>query len=295
MEVFARVVEAGSFAGAAERLGLSRGAASKHIMQLEARIGVQLLNRTTRRLSLTEEGRAYYERCLRILADVEEAEREAGEATGKPRGTLRLSAPVSFGLLHLGSAVHEFAQINPAVRVELSLDDRVADLVKEGFDAAIRIGRLADSSLVGRRLCGTRLVVAAAPGYWHERGKPAAPAALAGHACLHYTLQSGGAEWRFRDRSGGEHVVRAAGPLAANNGDVLRAAALAGAGVALLPDFIIGPDLQSGALESVLDEYAAPKFGVHVVYPPSRQVPLKLRAWVDFLAARFAPRPPWAA
>jgi DNA-binding transcriptional LysR family regulator len=293
MEVFARVVEAGSFAGAADRLGLSRAAASKQVMQLEAHLGARLLNRTTRRLSLTEEGAAYYERCLRILAELDDAERVAAEARGAPRGTLRLSAPLSFGILHLGPALSAFACRHQGVSLALTLDDRFVDLVEEGFDAAIRIGRLPDSTLVARLLCRTRLVVAAAPAYWREHGVPLAPAELARHRCLNYTLRAAGRDWRFADGSGGEETVAVAGPLTANNGDVLRAAALAGAGVAWLPDFLIGADVKAGLLETALDDRRGGEIGIYIVYPQTRHLTAKLRVFVDFLVEHFSAPPDW--
>jgi DNA-binding transcriptional LysR family regulator len=295
MEVFVRVVETGSFSGAAERLGLSRAAASKQVMQLEERLGTRLLNRTTRRLSLTEDGQAFYERSLRILAEMEAAEAEAADRHGEPRGTLRLSAPVSFGLLHLGGALSGFLERHPAVAVTVTLDDRYVDLVEEGFDAAIRIGRLADSSLVARRVCAVELLLVASPDYWRRHGKPGSPAELAGHPALLYTLAAFGREWRLADRAGREETVLAKPVLAANNGDVLRAAALAGTGVALLPDFIVGQDVREGRLEEAVPGWRGPQGGIHIVWPSSRHVAIKLRAFIDHLVAHFAERPSWAA
>jgi DNA-binding transcriptional LysR family regulator len=293
MQVFARVVEAGSFAGAAGRLGLSRAAASKQVMQLEEHLGTRLLNRTTRRLGLTEEGAAYYERCLTILGAIEEAEREAAAARGEPRGTLRISAPVSFGTLHLGPAINGFVAQYPKIAVALSLEDRYVDLVEEGFDAALRIGRLADSSLLARRLCSARLVVVASPDYWQRKGRPKVPAELAGHPCLNYTLRADGRGWRFVDGEGREQIIVIAGPITTNNGDLLRLAAIAGVGVAWLPDFIVGADVKAGRLETALDEYRPEEAGIQIVYPQTRHVSPKLRAFVDFLVAYFVSVPSW--
>jgi DNA-binding transcriptional LysR family regulator len=292
MEVFARVVESGSFAGAAARLGLSRAAASKHVMQLEEHLGVRLLNRTTRRLSLTAEGAAFHERCQRILAELEQAECEASEARGEPRGTLRISAPVSFGTRHLGGAIGEFSRQYPRVSIALTLDDRFVDLVEDGFDAAIRIGRLPDSTLVARRLCAARLVIVAAPAYWARAGRPRALEDLAGHSALNYTLRAAGRDWRFGEGAG-ERSVAVSGPISANNGDVLRAAAVAGAGAALLPDFIVGEDVKAGRLEPVLQSLTGPAIGIHVVYPQTRHVTAKLRLFVDFLVGHFGTPPAW--
>jgi DNA-binding transcriptional LysR family regulator len=293
IEIFARVVETGSFVAAAERLGISRAAASKHVLRLEERLGARLLNRTTRRVGLTEEGAAFYDRCARILAELEEAEHDLGAARREPRGTLRVNAPVSFGVLHLGAAIGSFAGRYPQVRIALALNDRVVDLVEEGFDVAVRIGRLPSSSLVARRICETGLVPVASPDYWGRHGKPATPEELRRHNCLVYTLQAG-SDWRFVGPHGSEHLVTVTGSISASNGDVLRAAALAGIGVALLPDFIAGPDVQSGALVAAFADYRAPVLGVHAVYPPTRHVPAKLRAFIDFLGERFSPRPSWA-
>jgi DNA-binding transcriptional LysR family regulator len=294
LSVFVRVVETGSFSAAAEKLGLSRAAASKSVQQLEEHLGARLLNRTTRRLSVTEEGSALYERAVRLLGELDEAEREAAAGAGDPRGTLRLSAPVSFGTLHLGPAVAEFLCQHPHVHVALALEDRFVDLVEDGFDAAIRIGQLADSSLVARRLCATRLILAAAPAYWQRKGRPDHPADLAAEDCFVYTLQAAGRSWHLVDGGGKETVLQARGALAVNNGDVLRAAALAGAGVVLLPDFLIGPDIKAGRLERALPQWRGPEFGVHAVWPSSRHVPARLRVFVDFLAQRLAPQPDWA-
>lgn len=287
LSAFVRVVESGSFSAAAAKLGVSRAAASKYVQQLEEHLGVRLLNRTTRRLSLTEEGAAFHERAVRILAELDAAEIEASAGAGEPRGTLRLSAPVSFGTRHLGPAVAEFVCRHPKVQVELMLEDRYADLVEEGCDAAIRIGRLADSSLVARRLCATRLVLAASPGYWRRKGKPRRPADLALEDCLVYTLQAGGRSWRLFDAAGVETVLQPKGALAANNGDVLREAALAGAGVVLLPDFLVADDIAAGRLETALPGWRGAELGIQAVCPPGRYVPARLRLFLDFLAARL--------
>jgi DNA-binding transcriptional LysR family regulator len=294
LSVFAKVVESGSFSAAAEKLGLSRAAASKQVLQLEEHLGTRLLNRTTRRLSLTEEGSAFYERAVRILAELEEAEREASSGRAEPRGTLRVSAPVSFGLLHLGPALAGFACAHEHVGLTLTLDDRIVDLVEERFDVAIRIGRLADSSLVTKKLCTTRLVLAATPAYWDRQGRPGHPDGLGSHALFAYTLGAEPRTWRFAGPDGKEASVTARGRLAANNGDVLRAAALAGTGVVLLPDFLIGPDLQAGRLEEGMTGWQGPTIGVHAVWPSQRHMTARLRSFVDFLSGAFAGAPSWA-
>jgi DNA-binding transcriptional LysR family regulator len=293
LAAFVRVVESGSFSTAAAKLGLSRAAASKYVRQLEEHLGVRLLNRTTRRLSLTEEGAAFFERATRILAELEAAEGEASAGAGEARGTLRLSAPVSFGRRHLGPAIAEFLRRHPHVQIALTLEDRFVDLVEDGFDAAIRIGRLADSSLVSRRLCSTRLVLAAAPSYWRRKGKPATPQALPLEDCFVYTLQAAGRSWRLIDFAGREAMLQARGALVANNGDVLRAAALAGAGIVLLPDFIVGEDVATGRLETALPGWRGIDLGIQAVWPSGRHVPTRLRLFLDFLAQELS-SPPWA-
>lgn len=294
LSAFVRVVESGSFSAAAAKLGLSRAAASKYVRQLEEHLGVRLLNRTTRRLSLTDEGAAFYERAARILAELEAAEGEASAGAGEARGTLRLSAPVSFGRRHLGPAIAEFLRRHPHVQIALTLEDRFVDLVEDGFDAAIRIGRLSDSSLVARRLCATRLVLAAAPAYWRRKGKPRTPAALPLDDCFVYTLQAAGRSWRLLDEAGKETVLQARGALAANNGDVLCEAALAGAGIVLLPDFIVGEDLAAGRLETALPGWLGIELGIQAVWPSGRHLPTRLRLFLDFLARKLS-SPPWAA
>jgi DNA-binding transcriptional LysR family regulator len=292
LAAFARVVESGSFSAAAAKLGLSRAATSKHVRQLEEHLGVRLLNRTTRHLSLTEEGAAFYERAQRILAELEAAEGEASAGAGEARGTLRLSAPVSFGRRHLGPAIAEFLGRYPHVQIALSLEDRFADLVEEGLDAAIRIGRLADSSLVARRLCATRLVLAAAPSYWRRKGKPRTLEALPLDDCFVYTLQAAGRSWRFLDAAGKETVLQPRGAFVANNGDVLREAALAGAGIVLLPDFIVGEDLSEGRLETALPGWRGIELGIQAVWPSGRHLPSRLRLFLDFLAQTLS-APSW--
>ena len=237
MAVFARVVEAQSFTSAAAQLGMSRSAVSKAIAGLEDRLGARLLNRTTRRLALTEVGQAFYERCARIVAEAEDAELEVSRLQAAPRGILRLSAPVSFGILHLAPALPDFMKRYPELRVEIDLADRMVDLIEEGYDLAVRIGALPDSSLIARRLADNHMVVCAAPAYWQRRGRPREPRDLTGHACITYAYQRSPNEWPFAG-PGGRFSVRVDGPLLSNNGDLALIMALAGLGVvvaALLP------------------------------------------------------------
>ncbi len=292
MIVFARVVEAKSFSTAARQLGMSKSTVSKHVSRLEDRLGARLLNRTTRRLSPTEVGLAFYERCVRIATAVEEAEAAAMRLQSSPRGTLKVNAPMSFAVLHLAPAIPEFVARHPELRLDMTLNDRVVDLIDEGFDLAVRIGELPDSSLIARRLTANRRVVCAAPAYLARHGAPRVPAELGAHNCLGYTLGASPTEWRFLG-PGGAHTVRVSGNFQANNGDALRLAALEGLGVVTLPTFIAGDDLRSGALRAVLADYALPESAVYAVYPHTRHLSAKVRAFVDFLVERFGPRPYW--
>jgi DNA-binding transcriptional LysR family regulator len=295
MAVFVQVVEAASFSAAARRLGLSKSSVSVHVAQLEARLGAQLLHRSTRKLAPTEVGRAFYERCARIVREVEEAELEAGRLQAAPQGLLRVNAPMSFGHLHLAAAIAEFQSRHPRLRIEATLDDRVVDMIDGGFDVTVRVAPpLPDSSLIARRLAPNRLVVCGAPAYLARRGRPQRPGDLARHDCLLYAyVASSRRVWRFAGR-GGSELVPVAGSFESNNGDVLRLAALGGLGLVQLPTFIVGPDLARGALEAVLVPYEDRSTAVWALYPPTRHVSAKVRAFVDFLAERFAPAP-WDA
>jgi DNA-binding transcriptional LysR family regulator len=292
MAIFARVVEAQSFTAAAAQLGMSRSAVSKAIAGLEDRLGARLLNRTTRRLALTEVGRAFYERCARIVADAEDAELAVSRLQAAPRGILRVNAPVSFGVLHLAPALPDFMQRYPELRVEIDLADRTVDLIEEGYDLAVRIGALADSSLIARRLADNHMVVCAAPAYWQRRGRPGEPRDLAGHACITYAYQRSPNEWPFVGPAG-RFTVRVEGPLLSNNGDLALVAALAGLGVVVLPCFLCGPHLAAGRLEPVLADWMPPPTGIHAVYPHGRHLSAKVRAFVDFLVERFGTQPAW--
>lgn len=287
IRVFAQVVEQGHLSRAAERLGLSTSAVSRHVADLEAHLGVRLLNRTTRRLSLTEAGQAFYERSVQLLADLEEAEAAVSSGAVTPRGTLRLTCSITFGIRRLAPAIAAFAARHPAVRFEIELSDRQVDIVDEGIDLAVRIGDVGPQTLIGRRIGSMQLVCCAAPGYLAAHGAPARPAELARHACLTYAYSATGNAWRFVDAKGGEHVVRVQGGVHANNGRMLTVLAAAGMGVALEPDFIVAPELASGALVAILPGYAPPASGIYAVYPSRRHLSAKVRAFVDFLGERF--------
>jgi len=292
MRTFVTVVSEGSFSAAAERLDMSPQLVSKYVGQLETRLGARLLNRSTRRLSITEAGQAYFDRCQYVLAEIDEMENAVGDATVAARGTLRINAPMTFGTLHLSKAIAEYQRSQPEVNVELTLDDRVVDIVSEGYDIAIRVGRLQESSLVARKLAPVRLVVCGSPDYFAERGIPQAPEDLDAHNCLRYTISSDQNRWRFRD---GEkmHDVRANGSFSANNGDALRLAALAGVGLIIQPTFIVSEDIRNGRLQIVLEDYEVEPMGVYAIYAHRQYLSGKVRTFVEFLAGYFGSPPYW--
>jgi DNA-binding transcriptional LysR family regulator len=286
MLVFAHVVEAGSFSGAGRRLGLAKSSVSKHVAKLEARLGAQLLHRTTRAVALTEVGRAFHDRCARIAREIEEAEREAGRAHASPQGLLKLNVPASLGRLRLAPLIAEFLAEHPKVRVDVALDERFVNAVEGGFDVTVRVTRaLDDSSLIARRLAPTRIVVCGAPSYLRERGVPRTPAELARHECLSYSHARHEA-WRFAGCAADVEVA-VAGRFRANDGDALREAALAGMGLAQVPEFIVAPELTRGALQAVLEPYEVSSCAIWALYPPSRYLSPNVRAFVDLLARRL--------
>lgn len=294
MKVFVRVAALGSFSAAARALGMSQSMATKHVVAIEARLGIKLFNRTTRRVTPTEAGRRYLRSCERILAEIEEAEEAAAADRVAPRGMLRISVPVSFGIRHIAPALAEFGRLYPGVSVELGLNDRFVDLIEEDWDLAVRIGRLRDSSLVARRLAPCRTIVCAAPSYLAAKGTPRTLAELREHNCLGYTLPDPHDAERWRFGSHGETVVRIGGNLRASNGEALRAAAVAGQGLIYQPTFLVGSDIRAGRLVPVrLDQPTADDLAVHAVRPPDRQPPARVQAFIDFLAERLLPDPPW--
>jgi DNA-binding transcriptional LysR family regulator len=292
MASFVAVVDAGSFVAAADALGLSKAAVSRHVAELEQRLGTRLLQRTTRRQSLTAEGQQFHLRARELLAGLDEAESELGARSGEARGTLRINAPLSFGVLHLAPLWGRFAERHPRVRLDVTLGDRVVDLVEEGYDLAVRVASLPASSLVSRRLASTRIVLCASPQYLARHGTPARPADLAAHRTIHYSYWSTRDEWRF-DGPDGPESVRIRPVLQANNGDTCRAAALDHQGVILQPDFLVGADLRSGALVELMPQYRSLRIGINAVYPSRKHLPLKVRRMVEFLVESFA-TPPWA-
>jgi len=293
MSVFVKVVAHHSFAVAARELGLSRAGVSKHVLALEQSLGARLLNRNTRRLSLTEVGAVVHERYVRILEEIDEVERNAGALQTNPRGTLRITAPVSFGIPHLAPAIVDYMSRYPDVSIDMVLNDRTVDLIEEGFDVAVRIGHLPDSTLIARRIAPIRFALCAAPAYLQRHGEPRRPADLIGHNCLEFSYRQTGTEWHFTGPDGTKESVRVSGRLKVNNPQILHTAALNGDGVEFDPTFIVGPDIAAGRLVELMLNYRPVETDLSVVYPPGRQLSAKVRSFVDFLAKRFAGDPEW--
>jgi DNA-binding transcriptional LysR family regulator len=285
---FVRVVETGSFARAAERMGLSKPVLSRRVARLEERLGARLLTRTARGAQATGVGQAYYERAAGVLSDLEAAQEVVAEAVTQIAGPIRLTAPLTFGVAHLAPALAEFALANPRVELDVEFEDRTVDLAGGGYDLAVRIGRLQDSALIARRIAPVRKHVVGSPAYFEQHGRPERPADLSGHKILLYAHES----WRF-EVNGRWETIRTVPVLRSNNGDMLLAAAEAGLGLALLPSFIAAPAIERGTVEVVLLDYPSEEGALHAVMPPGRAVTARVRALVDFLVVRFGPEPSW--
>lgn len=291
MNVLVKVVASGSFAEAARRLGVTRSAISKAITQLEQELGARLLDRTTRRVTPTEAGLAYYERCLAILAQIAETEAQISRLHDEPKGVLKVNGPMSFGTLYLGSAVADFMDRYKDLKVELTLTDRMIDPLEEGVDVTVRIGAMVDSSLIARRISSARVLLVASPDYLARHGTPKTPADLINHKCLHYGHTTTVPRWQLTE-NGAVISVPIAACLSSNNGDTLRDAALKGIGIARQPSFIVGSDIAAGRLVVVLPEYSPQDVIVHALYAPNRFLAAKSRVFIDFLVERFG-RPTW--
>ena len=292
MAAFTAVVDHGSFVRAADALGLSKTAVSRLVGELEGRLGARLLHRTTRRLSLTPEGEVFHERCRQLLGDVAEAEAELSAHAGEAIGRLRINVPVTFGLLHLAPLWPAFMARHPKVELDITLADRMVDLVDEGYDMAVRIARLPTSSLISRRLTATRMVLCASPAYLRRHGTPAHPSELAQHAVITYTLLAMGERWEF-DGPEGPISVKVTPRMRTNSGDTCCAAALQDQGLVLQPSFLVGTHLASGALVEVLPAYRSFESGVYAVYPSRKHLTPKVRALIDFLVEAFR-EPAWS-
>ena len=293
MRAFTRVVEAGGFAAAARRMGLSRSVVNKSVKKLEEELGTQLLRRSTRQVTPTETGLAFYDRCLQILGELDAAISAVTELQENPTGNLRVNAPMSFGTLHLSSAVAEFMSKYPDVRVELVLNDRFVDPIEEGFDVTLRVAEpIASTSLISRDIVTAKRTLCASPEYLRGAGIPAEPAELKQHRCLHYGYLSSGSQWRLAGPNGTQsYAIECA--MWSNNGEVLRDAAINHQGIALLPTFIVGEALQAGGLQTVLSEYGAPEIVLSALYPRHRFLSAKVRLFLELLLERFAGRPYW--
>ena len=292
MRALVKVVASGSYAEAARRLGLTRSAVSKGVMELEQALGARLLDRTTRRVTPTEAGLAYYERCVSILSQIEETEAQVSRLHDEPKGILKVNAPMSFGFLYLGKAIADFMIRFDDLKVELILTDRFVDPLEEGADVTLRIGTPADSSLIARRIAPGRLALVASPEYLAKHGTPESPADLINHRCLSSGHTTSMQRWHLTDK--GEPISIAIGAcLSSNNGDVLRDAAVQGIGIANLPTFIVGDDIATGRLMSVLPENRPADLTIHALYAPNRYLAAKTRVFIDFLVDRFGKSPPW--
>ncbi len=293
LQAFVAVVETGSFTAAAERLGAAKSAVSRRVSALEERLGAQLLRRTTRRLNLTATGQSFYEHSARILADLEEAESAVAQEHGELRGTLKIALPLSFGIHHMCRPIAEFSRRHPRVTFDLDLNDRRVDLLQEGADLAVRIGRLADSSLIARRLFESRTVVCGSAEYLETHGVPETPEDLAAHRCLVYGHLSDPSTWVCRDKDGREHRVTVQVAMTATSGDFLCDTAIQGLGIAMQPTFIAGKSVSSGELVPILTDYDWPITPAYAVYPPTRHLSYRVREFIDFLADYFSGMPYW--
>ena len=294
MSVFVAVVDQGHFTTAAEQLQISRASASKHITALENCLGGRLLNRTTRRISLTEAGQAYFERCKQILEDVAEAECVVTGFSSEPRGLLRINAPMSFGTRQFAEIVARFCKAHPAIDVQMSLNDRAVDVVEEGYDLVIRISQLKESSLIARKLAPCNLVLCASPDYLQAHGRPAQPDDLNRHSCLHYAYSEGGKTWVLNGPDG-DHRIRIRPQLTVNNGEALCTAARQGLGIALLPTFIVGDAIRGGDLDILMPTYQPAEINIYAVYASRKHLSAKVRAFIDFATEQIGKHPAWDA
>lgn len=292
--IFAKVAETGSFAKAAAELGVSQPTVSKALTRLETRLKTTLFHRTSRRMSLTASGQASLERAARILSEGEAVEAEVTEQSKTLRGTIRIAAPMSFGISHLAPALPAFMAAHPEVTLDLHYSDEQIDVVAKGFDMALRISNLPDSSLLARRLCTVRLMLVGSPEYFERHGRPQHPRELAGHRALRYTQSRAGEAWKFQHRSKGEFSQVVTPVLLANNAEALVPALRAGLGLAMQPEFLVWDDLRSGTVEAALTEWQTPPIALHIVSPPGRAKPARVQALVQYLAEHFA-QVPWAA
>lgn len=292
--VFAKVAETGSFSRAAAELGVSKATASKAVARLERKLRTALFHRTSRRLSLTEAGRQALERAARMVGEAEAAEQEAIAQSVAPRGLIRLAAPMSFGIMHLAPALPEFLRKYPEIALDVTVSDQLADLVSDGFDLALRISSLTDSSLLARRLCTVRLLIVGAPTYFKEHERPKHPRDLAAHRCVVYAYARSPETWHLRHGRHGDYAVKIGGPIQANNAELVLPALRHGIALALLPEFLVWPEIKQGKLEIVLPDWQAPPIGLYLVTPPGGKRPSRVELLMEHLAKSFA-KAPWAS
>ncbi|MBP6058693.1 MAG: LysR family transcriptional regulator [Nitrosomonas sp.] len=293
MNAFVRVVETGSISAAADRMNTAKSVVSRRLKELEEHLGVELFHRTTRQMNLTDSGRAFYQQCVRILDDILEAEHATSQFHGALKGSLKIAVPLSFGLMHLGPAINEFLQMHPDIEFDLDFNDRQVDLLAEGFDLAIRIANLPDSSLIARRLAPIQTVMCASPAYLEHMGIPQSPHELIKHRCLAYNLISNFENWDLYDAN--EQLIRTkiVPYLKASDGQFLRDAAVTGLGIVLLPTFIVYQEIETGALQPLLTEFHTTPLTAYAIYPQTRHLSQRVRAFVDFLVKRFEGLPYW--
>jgi DNA-binding transcriptional LysR family regulator len=292
MQAFVRVVEAGSISKAADQLGIAKSGVSRRLAELESRLGVRLINRTTRRSSLTDAGQSFYEGAVKLLLDMSELNAATSDANCLLQGSMRLAAPLSFGLCHLSPAIDEFLRLHPELTINVDFSDRHVDLVEKGVDLAIRIAELGDSTLQARRICPIRILLCASPAYLERHGTPTEPDDLKNHRILQYDIGTD-TTLRLEDRAGKVHAIPVRPPIVANNGDFLRDMAIAGHGITLLPSFIVWEAIAKAELAPVMTNYCPRQLSAYAVYPQTRYLSRRTRVFIDFLAERFGENPYW--
>lgn len=293
IQALVHIVEAGTITAAAARLGVAKSAVSRRLSELEEQLGVELFHRTTRKLVLTESGRSFYQRCTQILEDLQEAEQAVSQAHHELRGQLRVAAPLSFGLMHLGPAIIAFQKQHPKLNFDIDFNDRQIDLIQEGFDLGIRIAKLQDSNLIARKLASMSTVICASPAYIEQHGAPQTPQELVNHPCMTYSYIRNPHHWAFIDPHGDTQIVHVPKVMQANNGAFLSSACIAGVGISRLPTFIAYEPIAKGLLIPILQEFSITEVAIYAIYPPTRHLSQRVRRFIDFLVARFSGIPYW--
>lgn len=293
IQAFVHIVEAATMTAAAERLGVAKSAVSRRLSDLERQLGVELFHRTTRKLVLTDSGQGLYSRCLQILTDLEEAEHAVSQAHHELSGQLRVAAPLSFGVMHLGPAIIEFQKQHPKLNFDIDFNDRQIDLIQEGFDVGIRIADLKDSSLIARQLAKVSVVVCASPDYIKRHGAPTTPEELVDHSCITYSYLDNPDHWSFINKQGDEQIVKVSKLMQTNNGGFSRDAAIAGLGILRQPTFIAYESIAKGGLIPILQDYSIAEVNAYAIYPPTRHLSQRVRRFIDFLVERFSGEPYW--